>query len=244
MRELEETAEESINGFRDEFSIEKLDDGYNIRNPFFHSDGEGFHIVCREIDGRKVLTDDGWTFSWLDTHDVTVTPARMRVLRSVLENHMVELAGDRLIVECSASHGADVSLLIEAIVHVEDLCYLDRRHVRSTFVEDVRSVLSERIPDCETGKILSDPLGDEYRTDAFIGGDRPVMVFAVRSKDRCKDVTMALMALKDLGYESVVVVEEGADVPKKDLDRLEKHSDRTVGLKDLPALADSIAASR
>lgn len=244
MDDLRKIAEAEIEGFRSGFSLKETDNGFLIDSPMILPDGEKFHIVCCEIDGKTVLTDKGHTIGWLIDQGIEPTRARMRILEEFLGYHWVDLRDGELVIECNPNGGWDLAVMLKAIMHVADLCYLNRRHVRSTFVEDVRSVLSRRIPYCETDKILSDPLGDEYRTDAFIGGEHPVMVFAVRSKDRCKDVTLALMALHSLGYESVVVLDEGNGIPRKDLDRLEKRSDHTVGLKDLPALADSIAASR
>lgn len=213
--------------------VDETDDGCRIITDFTLSDFDSLAICLEEKGGTWRLTDRGHTVGWLCDHQVEMTEARLDALgRTMLQCRTVYEDGS-IVRGISKSPALDLVQMITAIIRVADLRYLDRRTVRSTFLDDVKAAFEERYPSCETGKVLSTDKGERFRVDVYVDREKPLLVFGVRTKDRCKDASLAIMALsEDMEFDSVAIVDEDADIPKRDLEFLRNRAEAVMTLEE------------
>lgn len=217
-------------------SVEETAVGCFIDTDFTLSDGDVLVIYLDQKDGSWILTDHGHTIGWLYDHLVELTDAR----RSIIERTMVQCGTrydrERIVRDISDDPVLDLRLMITALIRVADLCYLDRRTVRSTFLDDMKAMFEERFPSCETGKVVTSARGERFRIDVYVDRERPLLVFGVRTKDRCKDASIAIMALSEgTEFDSVAIVDEDADIPKRDLEVLRNRAGSVMTLDEARA---------
>lgn len=155
MDESLEMAEAMVHGFKDLIKVEKTEQGVEIETFLHMSDGEPITIVCQQRDGRHVLTDLGCTTFWLEKQLVELTPWRKMILEGVVRDYHARLEGTEIILDCSRYPESDLTRMICALLRASDIVLLDQRTVRSVFLEDVKSMFTERFPDCEVSKKVS-----------------------------------------------------------------------------------------
>lgn len=204
-----------------------------ISTGFALSDGDGLWIILEERDGRWILTDQRRTLSWLSDQHLEMTDSRYDALQDLLRGSGVRCEDGELIREISDQPDVDLRLFITAVISVSNLTLLNRRTVRNTFLDDVKGMFQERFPECETGKVLSTDRGERFRVDVYVDREKPLLVFGVRTKDRCKDASLAIMALsEDMKFDSVAIVDEVADIPKRDLEFLRNRAGSVMTLDE------------
>lgn len=222
MDESLEMAEAMVHGFKDLIKVEKTEQGVEIETFLHMSDGEPITIVCQQRDGRHVLTDLGCTTFWLEKQLVELTPWRKMILEGVVRDYHARLEGTEIILDCSRYPESDLTCMICALLRASDIVLLDQRTVRSVFLEDVKSMFTERFPDCEVSKKVSNSRGESFRADVVVPAERPLLVFAVRTGGRSRSAALAVMALSEDGlYDCMVVVDPEGKVPKNDLRLME-----------------------
>lgn len=228
-----ELAESMFDGMRCEFSVEEYMGGCRIHTGFELMDGDEPWIVLKERDGGFILTDCGHTQGWLLNQLLEPTPARMQALEALVMANGTRLEGGRIVRDVGKDPAADFMLMLVTIISATNLVLLNRRTVRSTFLDDVKATFEKRFPECETGKILSTDKGERFRVDVYVDREKPLLVFGVRTKDRCKDASLAIMALsEDMEFESVAVVDGDAGIPKRDLELLRNRAGHVMTLDE------------
>lgn len=143
------------------FSVEERGiNAYLVHTGFFFPDGDELHIVLRLVDGRWILTDNGHTLMWLSYEDFNMTPTRESLLRKAVESNFLTLDEDCISVDVDPSNGsAALRSMVQALLQIADLLYLDRQTVRSTFAGD--RVADPSVKLGEEGSRRGAPL-DEY----------------------------------------------------------------------------------
>jgi len=124
-------------------SVEQIGDVCEITTPFLDRHNDHLQIYIQRVNGKYVLSDDGYTLADLRQSGVEFdTEKRKRALETVLRGFGVTQSQDRLIVETDRGDlPRRKHNLIQAMLAVNDLFIMGREHVASFFREDVEKYL-------------------------------------------------------------------------------------------------------
>ena len=174
---------------------------YRVLTPFQFDDRDHLAIVLKRADGTWCLSDEGHTYmhvtyytSERDLHKGT----RAKVITNALDSFAVrDNSGELVLPVADERYGDALFDFVQALLKITDVSYLSRERVKSTFLEDFRSLLSELVPEGRRQFEWSDPSKDtagNYIVDCRINGmARPLFVFALPNDDRVRDATIALL---------------------------------------------------
>jgi len=200
-------------------------DRYRIFTPFVFDDGDHLAIVLKKIAGEWSLSDEGHTYMHLtydmDERDLR-TGTRQKIISNALAGFSVREEHGELIEEIQGErYGDALYSFIQALLKITDVSYLSRERVRSTFIEDFRSFLSESIPADRRTFLWADPKHDpdkKYLVDCKVNGmARPLLVFALQGDDRVRDATISLLQFERWGLapRAVGIYEDQEEVNRK-----------------------------
>ena len=204
-------------------------DRFMVHTGYTFGDGDEIHIILKKDGDGWILTDEGHTVMWLSYEELKLTDQRMDVLRGVLAYNSAEYRDGRIVVDChDRLLGGCLQSMIQAVLQVADLLYLKRDIVRSTFSEDVRELIGGTYGDCIFDKKLENG-NESYVVDAYVPGTRPILAFAVGSRENCIMAAFAILALskeKGMAFTSLVIVDKAAKISRGDLDLITNRSDK------------------
>ncbi|MCL2147886.1 MAG: DUF1828 domain-containing protein [Methanomassiliicoccaceae archaeon] len=227
---------------------EKGIDRYVVHTDFTYPDGDEIRIILKKQDGQWIFTDEGHTLMWLSYEDLYITAESKRsdlLARTLAYNH-AEIVDGRICVKFKESEirGA-IHSMIQAIIQIADLIYTTRENIRGTFVEDMHASFTACLKEIgkerksETNKIIKNKAGEPYNVDIYIEATEPILVFAVNSKDRCQEATIAIITLAtedQMKFTSLFVIDEEAEIPQITKDRAISRADKAfIGLLNMKA---------
>ena len=203
-----------------------------LRTHFTFPDGDGypFHLAEAASGGLR-LSDHGHTLMHISyEHDIDafLTGTRGMLLERIVGESgihhddgvfSVDTAPDRL-PEAIFTFG-------QALTRVYDLTLLSRSNVGSTFYDDLADCLSGFV---DAAKMERDyqpdiPNAEAYPVDYRIEGKSgvPLFVYGVPNRDKARLTTIMLAYFHrhHLEFESIIVFEDQAEIPRVDLARLD-----------------------
>ena len=204
---------------------------WQVDTPWTFPDGDGYSIyVSQAPTGGLRVSDQGLTMMRLSyENDIAKLRegSRGRLLTQVLADAGLSEDDGEFYLDATAEDlGTSVLHIGQALTRVHDLTFLNRLRVESTFYEDLREKLqivvgAERLTE---GYVLPGIANArDYPVDYFVsGGTLPLYLFGVPNRDKARLATIILQHLVRSGedFNSMVVFQNAADLPRADLGRL------------------------
>jgi len=211
-------------------------DRFRIFAPFEFEDGDRFVIVLRRTAEGLVLSDEAHTLMHL-TYDLDygdlMSGTRAKIIENTLSAYHVKQSQDgELLLRVDTSLGDALFDYVQALMHISDVVYLNRARVRSTFVEDLRTLLGNAIPTERRVFGWHDPAQDphgKYVVDCKVNGmAKPYFVFGITSDDKCKDATISILHYMNSGlqFSAVGIFEDQEEINRKVLSKITDVLDR------------------
>ena len=221
---------------------EKSDDRFIIHTWFTYHDGDELRIILEMTDEICKITDEGHTMMWFSYSDYTFTEMRMDLLNRILRSNDVQMEDGEIYIECPPQEiGRSLNSIIQALLQITDLSFLSLERVASTFIEDLKGTISSIINEKAIPFTISydthikSPSGDIHNVDIVIESPTPIYVLGISNKDRCKDAIITLLSMKEVRFKSIVVIDDRANIPKKDVNMLVNHANRPIfGIESEP----------
>jgi hypothetical protein len=220
--------------FRDRVSnhlslIPEGKDRYRVFTPFLLEDGDHLAIVLHHQKDGWVLTDEGHTYMhltyFMDEKDFR-HGTRQKIIENALEEFQIEDRNGALTCAVEGDkYGDALYSYIQALLKINNITFLSRERVRSTFLDDFRLFFQERVPQERLTFEWHDPGHDPdgiYSVDCRINGmDKPIVVFALPGDDKTRDATIALHTFERWGlpHRSLAVFEDQEEINRKVLAR-------------------------
>lgn len=217
-----------------EVRVESRPDGaLMLRTHFAYPDGDRLPIhVSESTSGRLRLSDRGHTLMRISyDHDVDsfIDGTRGMILERIMGGSGLRWDGDRgvLCVDTEPERLPEAVFAFgQALTRIYDLTLLSRSNVDSTFYDDLADLLSRYVDEDQIKRDFQPnvPNADAYPVDYCIEGnsDAPLFLFGVPNRDKVRLTTIVLSHFHrhELRFESILVFEDQAAIPRMDLARL------------------------
>lgn len=205
--------------------VRLTEDGENrfrVFTPFQFNDGDHLTIVLKRIGERWLLSDEAHTYMRLsyeiDTKSLKKGERKKVVDRALSMFQVKDHDGELVLNIESERYGEALFSFVQALLKINDVLYLAQDRVRSTFLEDFRALLTEKVPEERRTFDWYEPNLDRdnlYKVDCRINGlAQPLFVHALGSDRSTRDATIALHQFKDWGlqFRPLAVFEEGEKI--------------------------------
>lgn len=180
---------------------------FRVLTPFQFEDGDQLVIVLKRVGERWVLSDEAHTYMHL-TYEIDEKRlhkgTRRKIILNALSMFDVEDYNGELILDVSDGRYGDALYdFVQALLKITDVSYLSKERVRSTFIEDFRALLHEKVSNSEERMFFDwwHPKRDPqkiYKVDCVINGmSKPLFLYALANDNRTRDATIALHQFRE-----------------------------------------------
>lgn len=217
---------------------------FAIDTPFGFDDGDSFVIVLENREDEWYITDEGHTFmhlSYDDSDDLLENGQRFEHFSSVLHTHRMQNNSGELIMRVDdLQFGNALFTFIQALNKITTIVMFKKDTVASMFKEDFKEYMKVFFHgDCEFNYYNKEHDSDgKYVIDCFVGGEKPILVFALSSKYKCQDAIISCMKFKEwnIPFTSIGVFEEsekiGNKIQAQSMDTFDKQFSTLYSAKD------------
>src|ERR1035437_2644084 len=202
---------------------------YRVFTPFHFDDGDMFAVVLKKSNERWIISDEGHTFMHLSYSmdiDSLEKGTRAKIISNTLNLAGIEENEGVLSVPVLEENTGNVFYnYIQALIHITDVNYLSRERVKSTFWEDFKTFLTQRVSQDRIDFLYHDKQHDpqgKYPVDCRINHmDKPLFVFAVNNDDKCNVNTINILQYEKWGLEFkyLALFEDQEEISRKALAR-------------------------
>ena len=211
-------------------------DRYRVFTPFMFDDGDHLAIVLRKEGGVWTLSDEGHTYMHL-TYDLDEKDlqrgTRQKIINNALAAFSVKDREGELVLPIEAERYGDALYnFVQALLKITDVSYLSRERARSTFMDDFRAFMEEKVPAARREFDWFDPARDpekKYTVDCRINGmPRPVFVYALPNDDKVRDANISLQQFErwGLSFRSLAIFEDQEQINRRVLARFSDVSEK------------------
>ena len=184
-------------------------DRFLVFTPFHFNDGDQLVIVLKKMGNRWVLSDEAHTYMHLSYYmdeQRLHSGNRQKLILKALSMFQVEDYDGELVIDVSdGCYGEALYDFVQALLKIIDVTYLSRETVRSTFIDDFRAFLYQKV---ELNRMTfnwqhptKDPDGI-YKVDCRINGKiPPLFVFALNSDTKTQAAALTLHQFKAWGVD-------------------------------------------
>ena len=215
-----------------EVDVEQRPDGeLMLRTHFEFPDGDSYPFYLSEApSGGLRLSDRGHTLMHVSyEHDIDsfLDGTRGMLMERITSETGLVRDDGTFHLETSAERLSEAVFTFgQALTRIYDLTLLSRSNVGSTFYDDLADCLSGLV---DSENIQRDyqpdvPNSEAYPVDYRIKGrnEKPLFLYGVPNRDKARLTTIMLsyFHLHRLQFESIIVFEDQAEIPRADLARL------------------------
>lgn len=205
-----------------------------VFNPFMFDDGDHLVVLLKSKDGKWLFTDEGHTFMHVSYDDIDIDKGtRKKIIDNVLSGYGIKNQEGELIAEIYNSQFGDALYsYLQGLIKITDISYLTRERVRSTFMEDLKAFIEEKVPSDRLIFDYYDKQHDpdaKYMVDCRINGmKRPLLLFGIPTDDKCRDVTITCLQFEkfNVPFRSMAIFEDQETVNRKVLARFSDICDK------------------
>ncbi len=205
-----------------------------VFNPFMFDDGDHLVVLLKSKDGKWLFTDEGHTFMHVSYDDIDIDKGtRKKIIDNVLSGYGIKNQEGELIAEIYNSQFGDALYsYLQGLIKITDISYLTRERVRSTFMEDLKAFIEEKVPSDRLIFDYYDKQHDpdaKYMVDCRINGmKRPLLLFGIPTDDKCRDVTITCLQFEkfNVPFRSMAVFEDQETINRKVLARFSDICDK------------------
>ena len=211
--------------------VERPDGELMLRTHFRFPDGDGyaFHLAEAPSGGLR-LSDHGHTLMHISyEHDIDafLTGTRGMLLERIVGESDIVYENGVFTIDTSAERLPEsIFGFGQALTRIYDLTLLSRSNVGSTFYDDLADYLSNFVDESKLDKdyLPEVPNADAYPVDYRVEGKSgiPLFLYGVPNRDKARLTTIMLTHFHrhQLDFESIIVFENQAEIPRADLARL------------------------
>ena len=204
-------------------------DRFRVFMPFLFEDGDHLVIVLKRESAGWTLSDEGHTYMHL-TYDLEEEDiqkgTRQKIITNALSSFGVNDRGGELMMRIpDGGYGDGLYSFVQALLKITDVTYLSRERVKSTFLEDFREFISEKVPEPRRQFDWHDPEHDpesKHVVDCRVNHlPSPLYIYALPSDDKIRDATIGILQFERWGlpFRSVGIFEDQEEVNRKVLAR-------------------------
>jgi hypothetical protein len=229
-----------------------------VVTPMTFGDGDGLPIVLRKRNDGWYLTDEADTFLQLSyrlSDEELDEPPRKELIDRILSSFEIENKNGELILPIPDHRFGDaLYTFIQALLKIDDIRYLSKERVQSTFLQDVRSYLEKIVTPQRITANWHDPERDRpgiYPVDYRVNGMKtPIFIFAINSEHKADIATISLLKFEQwkLNYKSVGIFDEMENFNQRTIARFvdacgKAYSTLDVAKESLPRFVPELLSS-
>lgn len=217
-----------------------------VDTPFYFADGDPYQIYIKEMPGGVLrLSDMGHTMmhlSYENDVDKFRDGTRGNLFNQIKAEMFLEEDGGEFFIDTQIDNlGSNIFRFGQALTKINDLTFLNRLRVESTFYEDLKEHLYRFIPE---DKIKKDYFyadmenARDYPIDYRIEGkDDPLFLFGIPNKDKTRLTTIIIERLlrEKARFDSLLIFADQGSIPRPDLARLSNAGGEMIASLDAQA---------
>jgi hypothetical protein len=198
---------------------------YRVFTPFQFDDGDSFAIVLKKNGTDWILSDEGHTFMHL-SYEIDIDSldkgTRAKIISTTLNTFGIKEKDGHLFANITEENMGNVFYnYVQALIKITDVSYLSRERLKSTFWEDFKTFISQKVSadrfifNYSDGQ--HDPQG-KYPIDCRINKmEKPLFVFAIGSDDKCNVSTINILQYEKWGlqFKSLAIFEDQEEISRK-----------------------------
>ncbi len=174
------------------------------------------------------MTDEGHTLMHL-SYEIDINTlekgTRAKILSNVLSQFSVIIENGSLVIPLKDSWGDSLFSYIQSLVRISDINYLTKKLVHSTFIQDFKDFIEEKVDKkrfvFDYFHVEYDPKG-KFPIDCKINGiAKPLFLFAINNDNKCRDVTINILQYEkwNISFQTLAIFEDQETISRKTLAR-------------------------